>query len=58
MIMIIIIRIIIIVISTIKQNKNKILERDWLLAARFKHEEDKICALLVTGQCIMAVDAS
>lgn len=37
MIMIIIIRIIIIVISTIKQNKNKILERDWLLAARFKH---------------------
>lgn len=56
--MIIIIRIIIIVISTIKQNKNKILERDWLLAARFKHEEDKICALLVTGQCIMAVDAS
>lgn len=37
MIMIIIIRIIIIVISTIKQNKNKILERDWLLAAQFKH---------------------
>lgn len=37
MIMIIIIRIIIIVISTIKQKKNKILERDWLLAARFKH---------------------
>lgn len=37
MIMIIIIRIIIIVISTIKQNKNKILERDWLLAAWFKH---------------------
>ena len=35
--MIIIIRIIIIVISTIKQNKNKIFERDWLLAARFKH---------------------
>lgn len=56
--MIIIIRIIIIIISIIKQNKNKILERDWLLAARFKHEEDKICALLVTGQCIMAVDAS
>lgn len=37
MIMIIVIRIIIIVISTIKQNKNKILERYWLLAARFKH---------------------
>ena len=37
MAMIIIIRIIIIVNTTIKQNKNKILQRDWLLAARFKH---------------------
>ena len=35
--MIIIIRIIIIVISSIKQNYNEILEGDWLPAARFKH---------------------
>ena len=38
--------------SSIDQNYYKILERDWLSAARFEHELDSVrVMMLVIGQC-------